>query len=101
MAKRELIDRTQIEWYGCNFEGGKTCIKYHGDCSICVHAECSANEIRRLPVITEEEIVKPYLEKLNEQISQLEWYGDDAFWDGVNAVSELIDNLLTEKGAEE
>lgn len=103
MAKRELIDRTQIEWFGCNFEGGKTCMKHHGDCSSCPHAECSTNQIRSFPAITEEEIVKPYLEKLKEQISK-SCYKALITDDGnikESKVLQIIDNLLNEKGAEE
>jgi hypothetical protein len=35
-----------------------------------------------------------YIEVIEQEIRKLEWYGDDAFWDGVNAVSEIIDKYF-------
>lgn len=78
-------------------------MKHHGDCSSCPHAECSTNQIRSFPAITEEEIVKPYLEKLKEQISK-SCYKALITDDGnikESKVLQIIDNLLTEKGTEE
>lgn len=113
MAKRELIDRNQIEWYGCDFEGCKDCIKIDRNCSICGYAECSADEVRSLPVITEQEIVKPYLDKLKEKLSQI---GFDHYFQcgeyleedvrkikimNFGRAMEIIDNLLSEQGEAE
>lgn len=82
MAKRELYEKKEV-------------ISKIGD-------NCLFYSCRTLHPITEEEIVKPYLEKLNEHIINFPW-GDtsDGFMTGVNAVYNLIDNLLTERGAEE
>lgn len=54
--------------------------------------------------ITEEEIVKPYLEKLKTEIAGLKRFelrGAVTPLVNANRVIELIDNLLTERGAEE
>ena len=45
----EYIDRTQIEWYGCDFENSKDCIRMNKDCQKCDHAECFAKQVRDLP----------------------------------------------------
>ena len=34
------------------------------------------------------------LDNIRQEIRKLEWYGDDAFWDGVNAVSDIIDKHI-------
>lgn len=64
--------------------------------------ESLKTDIRSFPAITEEEIVKPYLEKLKEQISK-SCYKALITDDGnikESKVLQIIDNLLTEKGAE-
>ena len=35
-------------------------------------------------------------EKVKNDICEIDWYGDDAFWDGVNLVSDIIDEHLSE-----
>ena len=35
-------------------------------------------------------------EKVKNDIYEIDWYGDDAFWDGVNLVSDIIDKHLSE-----
>lgn len=47
----DLKDFDKIEWYGCDFEDGKTCIKNRGNCDICTFANCDANKVRNLPTI--------------------------------------------------
>jgi hypothetical protein len=47
-----LKDFDKIEWYGCDFEG-RGCIEAKGDCSVCSHANCDANQVRGLPTIIE------------------------------------------------
>lgn len=65
---------------------------------------CFKTGVDTLPTITEEEIVKPYLEKLKTEIAGLKRFelrGAVTPLVNANRVIELIDNLLTEKGAEE
>ena len=95
MTKREFIDKNEI-----HFTCRRDC--FTGNCTKCGEQTVKQYEINEMPVITEEEIVKPYLEKLNEHIINFPW-GDTSgdFMTGVKAVCNLIDNLLTEKGAEE
>lgn len=92
MAKRELIDKNSIELV--SLEDSLRYMEWHKDSEVELDIKAT--------IITEEEIIKPYLEKLNEHIINFPW-GDTSgdFMTGVNAVSNLIDNLLTEKGAEE
>ena len=40
---------------------------------------------------------KTVIEDIRAEIGKLEWYGDDAFWDGVNAVSDIIDRHIGER----
>ncbi len=35
-------------------------------------------------------------DKVKNDICEIDWYGDDAFWDGVNLVSDIIDKHLSE-----
>lgn len=35
-------------------------------------------------------------EKVKNDICEIDWYGDDVFWDGVNLVSDIIDKHLSE-----
>lgn len=96
MAKRELIDKEYIlNKFNKTYFDNKTVIR-------CAELVCNG-----APTITEEEIVKPYLEKLSKEISEA--YEDDEY-DGYDPnalgrfeerVQELIDNLLAEKGTEE
>ena len=46
-----LIDANKIEWYGCDFEGCQKCINVDGDCNKCPHANCDANQVRKLPTV--------------------------------------------------
>ena len=56
----EYIDRTQIKWYGCDFEGGKACCKNQGDCSKCIHGNCDHDEVMNIPLanVIEREKIK-------------------------------------------
>lgn len=83
MTKRELIDRKALidnglskgfcEWY---------------------------DEIKQAEVITEQEIVKPYLEKLRADIEaaydELDGYDPDSLGTFASRIDDLIDNLLSE-----
>ncbi len=58
---------------------------------------------RKMISITEEEIVKPYLEKLKEQIKDNTYFiNETTEKEGIDfeTVEKIIDNLLTEKGIE-
>ena len=47
----DLIDRSKIEWYGCNFESDKNCNKVNKNCSICFFAECSHDQVMELSAV--------------------------------------------------
>lgn len=92
MVKRELIDRNNLE---------STTI---------VTDDFSGNElldvvliedVKEAPVITEQEIVKPYLEKLKAMISEVNLNKvaksyEDRFYGFQNEILQMIDNLLSE-----
>lgn len=61
MAKRELIDRNDLE------NTTITTDDYSGNEVLDV---VLMEDVKETPVITEQEIVKPYLEKLKEQIAK-------------------------------
>lgn len=93
MAKRELIDRKKL-------------IRDVKESNAIDFAERMkfSNVVEHQKPITEEEIVKPYLEKLKTEIAGLKRFelrGAVTPLVNVNRVIELIDNLLTEKGTEE
>lgn len=118
MAKRELIDREKAEnitWEEPSYTDALNVLTEVRD------------KIRELPVIAEQDIVKPYLEKLKEQIVGKsytdEFLDEDAFNSmysesvskdtaefesyiemtivKMDDVLRLIDNLLSESGGEE
>ena len=41
------------------------------------------------------------IEKIHTEVGDLEWYGDEAFWDGVNAVTDIIDKAIKECDTDE
>ena len=45
---------------------------------------------------TVEAVSLSVIEKIHTEVGNLEWYGDDAFWDGVNAVTSIIDQAIKE-----
>ena len=45
--------------------------------------------------------IKCNIDDIKAEIRKLEWYGDDAFWDGVNAVSDIIDKYISGKDGEQ
>ena len=103
MAKRELINKTDLILNLATIAKAKA----KSDAQKVLMGRCIFMS-EKMPVITEEEIVRPYLEKLKEQIKEekkVEHIPKDVeMWDyieGMNRVVTLIDNLLTEKGAEE
>ena len=48
-------------------------------------------------LLAEVELRKNILDDIKAEIRKLEWYGDDAFWDGVNAVSDIIDKHIGQR----
>ena len=89
MAKRELIDKEKF-------------IKNAGKLRVSEFEYDYIIDGLNRAKVPEEEVVRPYLKKLNEHIINFPWSDtSDGFMTGVNAVCNLIDNLLTEKGAEE
>lgn len=84
MAKRELIDREKAEnitWEEPSYTDALNVLTEVRD------------KIRELPVITEQEIVKPYLEKLKEQVSHCNL----CLLVNKEDVLGFIDNLLSEQ----
>lgn len=61
----EYIDRTQIEWYGCNFENASC---ENRECSGCSHAECSHAQVMQIP--TADVIERSKIDKAIEEISE-------------------------------
>ena len=90
MAKRELITRedaikTVSRWIKADMTLGSSLF------------EMMMNEI---PAITEQEIVKPYLEKLKADIEaaydELDGYDPDSLGAFASRIDDLIDNLISE-----
>ena len=80
MAKRELISREEVLSHP--FANGKYDHK-NADINFILGHESYKEWLETLPVFTEQEIVKPYLEKLKEQIVGKsfteEFFDEDAF----------------------
>lgn len=106
MARRELITKEDalMALTGC-FEFGVTVNKYSVSCQ---------KHIEAIKPITEQEIVKPYLDKLKVKIEalseELRPFVHDCKWENTikegeeiafDAVIELIDNLLAAMGGKE
>ena len=96
MAKRELIDRNNL------------------DSTTIVTDDFSGNElldvvlmedVKEAPVITEQEIVKPYLEKLKTEVEKKHTKAKQRGWVlQMNAYTDclqMIDNLLSESEVKE
>lgn len=49
-----------------------------------------------IKALSEPTIPLSVIEKIHTEVGNLEWYGDDAFWDGVNAVTSIIDKAVKE-----
>ena len=91
MAKRELIDRNNLESTTIATDD------YSGNEVVDV---VMMEDVKEAPVITEQEIVKPYLEKLRADIEtaydELDGYDPDALGTFASRIDDLIDNLLSE-----
>lgn len=89
MAKRELIDRKQaIKVVSNGFD------RWH-----MINLLASQGSI---PTITDQEIVKPYLEKLKAMISEMDLNKvaknyEDRFYGFQNEILQMIDNLSSER----
>ena len=91
MAKRELIDRNDLDITTIetdDFSGNE------------VLDVVLMEDVKEAPVITEQEIVKPYLEKLRADIDvayyELDGYDPDSLGTFASRIDDLIDNLLSE-----
>lgn len=87
----EYIDRTQIKWYGCDFEGGKACCKNQGDCSKCIHGNCDHDEVMNIPHanVVEREKIDKAIEEIEQKFDGCdicEWF-ENYDWDE-NDISE-------------
>ena len=88
MAKHEFIDRVEIDkiFYRTKASDGLV---------------GTYEKILDIKPITEQDIVKPYLDKLKEQIEEKvkeEWLEDSEYAMGIKYTLKLIDNLLSEQG---
>ncbi len=50
------------------------------------------------PTVTEQEMVKPYLDKLKSKMFDLPKADDKTYWDAVDDIGDLIDNIFAEQG---
>lgn len=91
MAKRELIDRNNLESTTIETDD------YSGNEVLDV---VLMEDVKEAPVITEQEIVKPYIEKLKADIEvaydELDGYDPDSLGTFASRIDDLIDNLLSE-----
>lgn len=95
MAKRELIDRNNLESTTIETDD------YSGNEVLDV---VLMEDVKEAPVITEQEIVKPYLEKLRADIEaaydELDGYDPDSLGTFASRIDDLIDNMLSESEVE-
>ena len=99
MAKRELIDISKDKLIEMVI---KIAESYGASISETSDLDCQLSD---LPVITEEDITRPYLEKLSKEIGEAceeyDCHNPNALWLFEERVQGLIDNPLTEKEAED
>lgn len=92
MTKHELVDKEKVE----NITWGEP--SYTDALNVLTEVR---DKIRELPAITEQEIVKPYLEKLRADIDvayyELDGYDPDALATFASRIDDLIDNLISEQ----
>ena len=84
MAKREFIEVNQLE--KVTLEDSLHYMEWHKDSEV----ECTIVA----PRLTEQDIVKPYLTKLNAKMFDLPKAEGKTYWDAVDDIGDLIDNLL-------
>lgn len=88
MAKRELIDRKEL-YVPSDENDYDELVQF-------------ADDVMKAQVITEQEIVKPYLDKLKHQIHEKTF--ESGMMNPIMTYAEImsmIDNLLSERGEEE
>lgn len=88
MAKREFIEVNQLE--KITLEDSLNYMEWHRDNEV----DC----VIVAPRLTEQDIVKPYLDKLKAKMFDLPKADDKTYWDAVDDIGDLIDNLLSEQG---
>lgn len=97
MAKRELISREEVLLHP--FANGKYDYK-NADINFILGHESYKEWLETLPVFTEQEIVKPYLEKLKTEVEKKHTKAKQRGWVlQMNAYTDclqIIDNLLSE-----
>lgn len=102
MTKRELISREEVLSHP--FANGKYDRK-NADINFILGHESYKEWLETLPVFTEQDIVKPYLEKLKADIEvaydELDGYDPDSLGAFASRIDDLIDNLLSESEGKE
>lgn len=56
------------------------------------------NHFPEYPILSEQDIVKPYLTKLKAKMFDLPKAEGKTYWDAVDDIGDLIDALLSEQG---
>lgn len=95
MAKRELIDRNNLESTTIATDD------YSGNEVLDV---VLMEDVKEAPVITEQEIVKPYLEAIEAEAIKYSGTGEreiQAYDEGLLKAIEIIKNLLSEQEVKE
>lgn len=98
MAKREFISREEALLHP--FANGKYDHK-NADINFILGHESYKEWLETFPVFTEQEIVKPYLEKLKADINEMDLNRiaseyEDRFFGFQSEVLQMIENLLSE-----
>lgn len=90
MAKRELISKNSIISLYKYFSKGER-----------VFAGQVIVDVKAIPPITEQEIVKPYLDKLTAKIQRLRGCSCSHSDGVIDDIEDIIDNLLSEQEVKE
>jgi hypothetical protein len=88
MAKREFIEVNQLE--KITLEDSLNYMEWHRDSEV----DCAIVA----PRLTEQDIIKPYLTKLKAKMFDLPKVEGKTYWDAVDDIGDMIDNLLSEQG---
>lgn len=77
----DYINRDEIKWYGCDFEGGTTCVRHNGPCSTCTHGTVSHDEVMEMESVKIPTWNPVSTRPLTEEEKEL--YGDEytLMWD--------------------
>jgi hypothetical protein len=98
MAKREFISREEALSHP--FANGKYDHK-NADINFILGHESYKEWLETFPVFTEQEIVKPYFEKLTTKIQQLRGCSCSNSDGVIDDIEDIIDNLLSEQEVQE